>query len=100
KGKELHIGFPGMSELLFLKLISNVFSVSDNHVIITPAIIYMCQCLSNCTIETCKDVGAGIFLCSLLLHVTSFNSTQANSVSTQEKPKRLFLRLLHILQIC
>lgn len=47
-----------------------IFPCSDfRHVVMTPAILLMCEYLTRCPILTGRDVAIGSFLCSMLLFV-------------------------------
>ena len=62
--------FPGVSELLFLRLTGAVWSTSDfRHPVIAPALLLMAQYLGQCRIRNVADLASGLFLCSLVLEV-------------------------------
>lgn len=50
-----------------------IFPCSDfRHVVMTPAILLMCEYLTRCPIISGRDVAIGSFLCSMLLSVSTF----------------------------
>jgi len=62
-------GYPSSSDLLFLKLISNIFPVTDfQHSVSTPANVYIHQCLADCQIRSLRDVASGLYLCATAIH--------------------------------
>ncbi|XP_022951528.1 nucleolar protein 14 isoform X1 [Cucurbita moschata] len=62
--------WPSSKTLILLRLWSMIFPCSDyHHVVITPAILLMCEYLMRCPIVTGRDIAIGSFLCSLLLYV-------------------------------
>jgi len=62
-------GYPNSADLLFLKLIANIFPVTDfKHPITTPANIYIHQCLADCKIKSLRDIAAALFLCTMAMH--------------------------------
>lgn len=64
---------PTLSELMFFKLLARVYSTSDLvHPVITPALLLMCQYLSQAQVITVQDAIAGLFLCDLVHEVTIF----------------------------
>eukprot|EP00257_Ricinus_communis_P015720 XP_015573689.1 nucleolar protein 14 [Ricinus communis] len=63
--------WPSMKTLSLLRLWSMVFPCSDfRHVVMTPAILLMCEYLMRCPIFSGRDIAVGSFLCSILLSVT------------------------------
>ncbi|WCJ20870.1 hypothetical protein M5689_003074 [Euphorbia peplus] len=63
--------WPSMKTLSLLRLWSMVFPCSDfRHVVMTPAILLMCEYLMRCPVLTGRDIGVGSFLCSIVLSVT------------------------------
>lgn len=67
--------WPSSKTLILLRLWSMIFPCSDyNHVVITPAILLMCEYLMRCPIVTGRDIAIGAFLCSLLLYVSRQSS--------------------------
>lgn len=62
--------FPGVDVLLFLKLISCLFSTSDfRHQVVTPSLVFISQMLTNCRVKTRYDISFGLFLVTLYLEV-------------------------------
>lgn len=63
--------YPGIEVLLFLKLISCIFSTSDfRHVVVTPSIIFIDQMLNKCKVRNQRDISFGLFLTTLMLEVS------------------------------
>ncbi|KAK6242607.1 hypothetical protein SCA6_007996 [Theobroma cacao] len=63
--------WPTLKTLFLLRLWSMVFPCSDfRHVVMTPAILLMCEYLMRCPITSGRDVAIGSFLCSMVLMVT------------------------------
>ncbi|XWS69610.1 hypothetical protein CRYUN_Cryun04dG0193300 [Craigia yunnanensis] len=70
--KNQEIGcWPTLKTLFLLRLWSVIFPCSDfHHVVMTPAILLMCEYLMRCPIMLGRDVAIGSFLCSMVLMVT------------------------------
>ncbi|XP_022776704.1 nucleolar protein 14-like isoform X2 [Durio zibethinus] len=63
--------WPTLKTLFLLRLWSMVFPCSDfRHVVMTPAILLMCEYLMRCPIMSGRDVAIGSFLCSMVLMIT------------------------------
>ncbi|XWS23062.1 hypothetical protein CRYUN_Cryun29cG0089400 [Craigia yunnanensis] len=63
--------WPTLKTLFLLRLWSMIFPCSDfRHVVMTPAILLMCEYLMHCPIMSGRDVAIGSFLCSMVLMVT------------------------------
>ncbi|XP_069679275.1 nucleolar protein 14 [Periplaneta americana] len=63
--------FPGFDTLVFLKVISQLFPTSDfRHPVVTPALVFMSQMLSQCKVKNTQDVATGLFLVTLILEYT------------------------------
>ena len=63
--------YPTVGRILLMQLIGSVFSVSDySHGIITPMILFCCQCLTSCPLNTPKDIYSGLLICGVLLDYT------------------------------
>lgn len=61
---------PSLEVLVFLKLVSLLFSTSDfRHQVVTPCFVFMEQILSFCGMKTPKDISYGLFICTLILEV-------------------------------
>ncbi|KVI05291.1 Nucleolar protein 14 [Cynara cardunculus var. scolymus] len=59
--------WPSMKTLFLLRLWSMIFPCSDfRHVVMTPAILLMCEYLTRCPIISGRDVAIGSFLCSMV----------------------------------
>ncbi|ORZ09154.1 nucleolar protein 14 [Absidia repens] len=71
--KKLRLGqksscWPDVEELTILRSLGQVFSTSDlNHLVATPASLFMAQALSQCPTRTETDVGRGLFLTRMFL---------------------------------
>lgn len=64
--------WPSMKTLFLLRLWSMIFPCSDfRHVVMTPAILLMCEYLTRCPIISGRDVAVGSFLCSMVLSVSA-----------------------------
>ncbi|KAF6163850.1 hypothetical protein GIB67_024705 [Kingdonia uniflora] len=62
--------WPTLKTLFLLRLWSMIFPCSDfRHVVMTPAILLMCEYLMRCPIMSGRDIAIGSFLCSLVLSV-------------------------------
>ncbi|KAK9101020.1 hypothetical protein Scep_024450 [Stephania cephalantha] len=60
--------WPSLKTLLLLRLWSIIFPCSDfRHVVITPAILLMCEYLMCCPIKSNRDIAIGSFICSMVL---------------------------------
>jgi nucleolar protein 14 len=64
--------FPSLGRLMLIKLIGQIFSVTDyTHALITPLVLYMCQCITQSPVNTPLDVSSGLFMTSMLLDFTA-----------------------------
>ncbi|KAF9624425.1 hypothetical protein IFM89_011433 [Coptis chinensis] len=62
--------WPSMKTLFLLRLWSMIFPCSDfRHVVMTPAVLLMCEYLMRCPITCGRDIAIGSFLCSMVLSV-------------------------------
>ncbi|KAJ0914219.1 putative nucleolar protein [Helianthus annuus] len=62
--------WPSVKTLFLLRLWSMIFPCSDfRHVVMTPAMLLMCEYLTRCPIISGRDVAVGSFLCSMLLSI-------------------------------
>ncbi|KAL5553582.1 hypothetical protein UlMin_040983 [Ulmus minor] len=62
--------WPSSKTLFLLRLWSLIFPCSDfRHVVMTPAILLMCEYLMRCPVVSGHDIAVGSFLCSMLLSV-------------------------------
>lgn len=69
------ITFPGVPELVFLRLIGVVWSVSDLwHPVVSPAMLLIGQYLSQGRVRSLSDIASGLFLCTLYLQVRTHTS--------------------------
>ncbi|KAJ0736884.1 putative nucleolar protein [Helianthus annuus] len=63
--------WPSVKTLFLLRIWSMIFPCSDfRHVVMTPAMLLMCEYLTRCPIISGRDVAVGSFLCSMLLSVS------------------------------
>ncbi|GMJ08148.1 hypothetical protein like AT1G69070 [Hibiscus trionum] len=63
--------WPTLKTLFLLRLWSMIFPCSDyRHVVMTPALLLMCEYLMRCPVKTGRDVAVGSFLCSMILMFT------------------------------
>ncbi|KAK3222810.1 hypothetical protein Dsin_009835 [Dipteronia sinensis] len=63
--------WPSLKTLFLLRLWSMIFPCSDfRHVVMTPAILLMCEYLKRCSIMSGRDIAIGSFLCSMVLNIT------------------------------
>nr|CAD7428930.1 unnamed protein product [Timema monikensis] len=61
-------------ELIFFKLVSLLFPTSDfRHQVVTPALVFMGQLLSQCRVKTKADIAKGLFICTLFLEYTDLS---------------------------
>ena len=59
--------WPGIGELVILRLVGLFFSTSDfSHPVAAPAMLLMCQYLGQCRIRSFRDIVSGAFLVSLI----------------------------------
>ena len=64
--------WPSLGKLHLLRLVCRVFSATDyKHVVVTPAVLLMCQCLTQCPVATACDVASGLFVSATLLDFSS-----------------------------
>lgn len=63
--------WPSLKTVFLLRLWSMIFPCSDfRHVVMTPAILLMCEYLMRCQVASGRDIVVGSFLCSMVLSVT------------------------------
>lgn len=66
--------FPQLDTLVFLKIVSALYSVSDfRHTIASPCVIFISQILTQSRVATCSDISAGLFLVTILLEYTQLS---------------------------
>jgi nucleolar protein 14 len=64
--------WPDIEDMALLRLLGQIFSTSDlTHPIATPAMLFMCQALSQCPIQNEIDLGRGLFLTLIAYEVSS-----------------------------
>ncbi|KAM7363330.1 nucleolar protein 14 homolog l(3)07882 [Cochliomyia hominivorax] len=60
--------FPSLEVLIFLKLVSNLYSTSDfRHPVVTPCYIFIQHILSKARVRSRQDIAMGLFLVTLSL---------------------------------
>lgn len=66
--------YPDMDTLMLLKLVPILFPASDfQHLVCTPAMLFMGQILSQSLVKSGRDVAAGLFLCSVFLQCVTIS---------------------------
>ncbi|KAL1494774.1 hypothetical protein ABEB36_010319 [Hypothenemus hampei] len=66
--------YAGLEVLVYLKLVSLLFSTSDfRHQIVTPCFMFIEQMLKFCRVKTAQDIAYGLFLCTLVLEYTALS---------------------------
>ncbi|GAA97776.1 uncharacterized protein L969DRAFT_91325 [Mixia osmundae IAM 14324] len=66
--------WPGSAELTLLRLIAAIWSTSDlSHPVGAPALLYICQVLSQCRVRSIKDLAMGLALSCTALQYESFS---------------------------
>ena len=59
--------FPSLGRLLLLRVLAHVFPVTDfRHPIITPTVLFLCQCLGQCPVSSTVDLASGLYISTLL----------------------------------
>ncbi|KAG9140132.1 hypothetical protein Leryth_015745 [Lithospermum erythrorhizon] len=103
--------WPSLKTLFLLRLWSMIFPCSDfRHVVMTPAILLMCEYLMRCPIKSGRDVAIGSFLCSLVLSVSKqslkfspeaivFLRTMLTAALNEKNRPSLDSQLLHLMEI-
>jgi len=70
-GQRARSTWPSPGALLLLRLLPHIFPVTDfRHPIVTPALLYMGQALSQCPVVTPTDVERGLFVAALVIQYT------------------------------
>ncbi|XP_020623752.1 nucleolar protein 14-like [Orbicella faveolata] len=70
-GKGMFLGLP---ELLFLRIVSMLFSTSDfKHSVCTPAMVLLSQVLAQSPVRCMRDVFRGLFVCDLFLEYVALS---------------------------
>lgn len=63
--------WPRFGELAVLQLLAKLFPVTDfRHTVVTPALLLMGQCVSQCPLATPSDVASAVVVCGLLVAYT------------------------------
>lgn len=66
--------FPQLDTLVFLKIVSSLYSVSDfRHTIVSPCVIFISQILTHSRVATRSDISSGLFLVTILLEYTQLS---------------------------
>lgn len=66
--------FPKLDTLIFLKIVSNLYSVSDfRHGIASPCVIFISQILTRSRVANRSDISSGLFLVTVLLEYTQLS---------------------------
>lgn len=66
--------FPKLDTLVFLKIVSSLYSVSDfRHGIASPCVIFISQILSRSRVANRSDIASGLFLVTVLLEYTQLS---------------------------
>lgn len=69
-----HVAFPSLDMLIYLKVAALLFPTSDfRHPVTTPALLYISQALTKCTVRSLQDVTSGLVLCCLAVEYVSFS---------------------------
>lgn len=70
-GQRARSTWPSPGALLLLRLLPRIFPVTDfKHPVVTPALLYMGQALSQCPVVTPTDVERGLFVAALVVQYT------------------------------
>lgn len=66
--------FLGLTELLYLRIVSMLFSTSDyRHAVCTPAMVLLSQVLGQSPVRCIRDVLRGLFVCDLFYEFVSLS---------------------------
>ena len=66
-----------------MRVMGHVFPITDfNHAIVSSLMLYLCQCLTQCPVESPAHVTAGLFVCSLLIDFTAETKRHVPEVIT------------------
>ncbi|XP_055298029.1 nucleolar protein 14 homolog [Sitodiplosis mosellana] len=66
--------FPKLDTLVFLKIVSSLYSVSDfRHGIASPCVIFISQILTRSRVSNRSDISSGLFLVTVLLEYTQLS---------------------------
>lgn len=66
--------FPKLDTLVFLKIVSNLYSVSDfRHGIASPCVIFISQILARSRVANRSDISSGLFLVTVILEYTQLS---------------------------
>ncbi|ORX39879.1 nucleolar protein 14 [Kockovaella imperatae] len=73
--------WPGVPELVLLRVIGTVWSTSDfSHPVVAPAMLLMGQYLSQSRIRQISDVSSGLFLCTIIAQYESLSKRHVPEV--------------------
>jgi len=63
--------WPSLGKVLFLQLLGRIYSVTDmQHALVTPAMLLMCQYLTQCPVSSLQDLSTGLMVSSVLVDFT------------------------------
>lgn len=66
--------FPKLDTLIFLKIVSSLYSTSDfRHTIASPCVIFISQILMRSRISSRSDISSGLFLVTVLIEYTQLS---------------------------
>lgn len=66
--------FPPLDTLVFLRIVSSLYSVSDfRHGIASPCVIFISQILTHSRVSNRSDISSGLFLVTVLLEYTQLS---------------------------
>ena len=69
--EESHTCWPSIGSLLLLRALPHLFPCTDlRHVVVTPALLYIGQCLTHTPVQSKGDLVRGIFLTCLMIDYT------------------------------
>jgi hypothetical protein len=81
--------WPGAAELVLLRIIGAVWSTSDfSHPVVVPALLLMGQYLSQARIRRMSDLGAGLFMVSILAQVSLSSSVTLSYIADGSSMKQ------------
>ncbi|KAG0148425.1 hypothetical protein CROQUDRAFT_410791 [Cronartium quercuum f. sp. fusiforme G11] len=85
-------GWPGLCELTLLRLIGLIWSTSDfSHPVVAPALLMICQYLSQLPVRKFRDMLSGLFMSTLVL--------QYEALSKRLVPEAINFLLLSLIRL-
>ncbi|GJZ05887.1 retrovirus-related pol polyprotein from transposon TNT 1-94 [Tanacetum coccineum] len=89
--------WPSIKTLFLLRLWSMIFPCSDFcHVVMTSAILLMCEYLTRCLVTYGRDMAIGSFLCSMVLFAFDEATAELDMLGEESyKDSTLIIQLLH-----